>query len=51
LGKETLRPSGGEILYRVAVRERFPPGRYMILGIISAEEGPLTATLEIRITM
>jgi intracellular proteinase inhibitor BsuPI len=49
LGEETLRPAGGELAYRVTVRERLRPSRYTVTGIVPAEEGPMSASVEILI--
>jgi hypothetical protein len=49
LGEETLAPAGGRLTYRITVRERFPPGRYTLIGIIPADEGPITASTDIRV--
>ncbi len=49
LGEESLPPAGGKLTYRITVRQRFPPGRYMVVGIIPAEEGPFSASINIRI--
>jgi hypothetical protein len=51
LGEETLRPAGGELAYRVTVRERLRPSRYTITGIVPAEEGPMSASVEILVTL
>jgi hypothetical protein len=48
-GEESLQPAGGQLSYRITVRHRFPPGRYTVLGIIPAEEGPFSASINIRI--
>jgi hypothetical protein len=48
-GEESLRPAGGQLTYRITVRQRFPPGPYTVLGIIPAEEGPFSASINIRI--
>lgn len=49
VGEETLQPAGGELTYRITVSERFPPGGYTVIGIIPAEDGPLSASIRISI--
>jgi len=48
-GEESLQPAGGQLTYRITVRQRFPPGRYTVVGIIPAEDGPFSASTNIRI--
>jgi hypothetical protein len=48
LGEETLAV-GGRLTYRITVREPFPPGRYRIIGVISAIGERLSASTEIDI--
>jgi hypothetical protein len=50
LGEETLQPVSGELAYRVTVRERLRPSRHTITGIVPAEEGPMSASVEILVT-
>jgi hypothetical protein len=49
LGKESLQPAGGQLTYRITIRNRFPPGPYIVVGTIPAEEGPFSASTNIRI--
>jgi len=49
LGEESLPPAGGKLTYRITVRQRFHPGRYTVVGTIPAEEGPFSASINIRI--
>jgi hypothetical protein len=49
LGEETLPPAGGELTYRITVRERFPPGHYRAIGLIPTEEELLSASIRISI--
>lgn len=49
VGKETLRPGGRPFTYRVTVREYLPTGRYSIIGLVPADPGPISATIDIRI--
>jgi hypothetical protein len=48
-GEESLQPAGGQLTYRITVRQRFPPGHYTVVGIIPAEDGPFSASINIRI--
>jgi hypothetical protein len=49
MGEETLQPTRGEVAYRITVREPFPRGRYTVIGMIPAEEGPMSANIKITV--
>ena len=49
MGEETLQPTRGEVAYRITVREPFPQGRYTVIGMIPAEEGPMSANIKITV--
>lgn len=49
LGEETLPPAGGELTYRITVRERLSPGRYAVIGTIPAQEELLSESITISI--
>jgi hypothetical protein len=48
-GEESLQPAGGQLTYRITIRNRFPPGPYIVVGTIPAEEGSFSASINIRI--
>jgi len=49
LGKEVLKPSGGELLYRATVEGRFFPGIYQLKIIIPAVGRSLSAATTVNI--
>lgn len=49
LGEETLAAAGGQLTYRVSVREPLPPGRYAVIGSVPVIGGALAASTEIEI--
>jgi len=49
MGEETLQPGKRALTYRITVRERFPPGRYTVIGMIPAQEGLPSESITIRI--
>ena len=49
LGEETLLRGRPPLTYRVTVREYLPAGRYAIIGVIPAEPGPISASIDIHI--
>jgi len=49
LGKEVLKPSGGELIYRVVVEGRFFPGIYQLKAIIPAVGRSMSAATTVNI--
>jgi Intracellular proteinase inhibitor len=49
LGEEILPPGSAALTYGVTLRERLAPGRYTVVGIIPAEGGPISASLDLTI--
>jgi len=49
LGKETLEPTGGELLYRATVEGRFFPGIYQFKAIIPAVGRSMSAATTVNI--
>lgn len=45
----SLARTGGELTYRITVRERFPPGHYKAIDLIPTEEELLSASIRISI--
>ena len=48
IGEETV-PSGEPLRYRITVRDRFPLGTYTVVGMIVADDGPMAASVTLRI--
>jgi uncharacterized protein (DUF58 family) len=48
-GKEVLKPSGGELIYRVTVEGRFFPGIYQLKAIIPAVGRSMSAATTVNI--
>jgi hypothetical protein len=49
LGEEILPPGTGTLTYGITLRERLAPGRYTAVGIIPAEAGPISTSLDFTI--
>ena len=49
LGKEVLKPSGGELLYHATVKRRFCQGVYTVKAIIPALGSQMSATINVTV--
>ena len=49
LGKEVLKPSGGELLYHAKVEKKFPQGAYTVKAIIRALGSQMSATINVTV--
>ena len=49
LGKEILKPSGGELLYQATVEREFPQGVYAVQAIVPALGSHMSATISVTV--